>query len=96
MIEENEKKNSLEKLNEAFLDFTESVFGESGREFIEKTQTQVNEFNVAAIKAFVEFGDQILENTTMGDNEMIQKSSTTVKDLLRQFNLLEEESEEDF
>ena len=96
MTEENKKNNSLEKLNEAFLDFTEKVFGESGREFIEKTQTQVNEFNVAAIKAFVEFGDQILENTTMGENEMIQKSSTTVKDLLRQFNLLEEESEEDF
>ena len=95
MSEENEK-NTLEKLNKAFLDFTESVFGESGREFIEKTQTQVNEFNVAAIKAFVEFGDQILENTQLGENEMVQKSSNTVKDLLRQFNLLEEESEEDF
>ena len=95
MVEENEK-NTLEKLNTAFLDFTESVFGESGREFIEKTQTQVNEFNVAAIKAFVEFGDQILENTKMGENDMVQKSSNTVKDLLRQFNLLEEESEEDF
>jgi len=95
MSEENEKK-TLEKLNTAFLDFTESVFGESGREFIEKTQTQVNEFNVAAIKAFVEFGDQILENTQLGENEMVQKSSNTVKDLLRQFNLLQEESEEDF
>ena len=95
MAEENEK-NTLEKLNTAFLDFTESVFGESGREFIEKTQTQVNEFNVAAIKAFVEFGDQILENTQLGENEMVQKSSNTVKDLLRQYNLLEEESEEDF
>ena len=95
MTEENEK-NTLEKLNEAFLDFTENVFGESGREFIEKTQKQVNEFNVAAIKAFVEFGDEILENTQLGENEMIQKSSNTVKDLLRQFNLLEEESEEDF
>ena len=96
MAEENEKKNTLEKLNEAFLDFTENVFGESGREFIEKTQTQVNEFNVAAIKAFVEFGDQILDNTQLGENEMVLKSSTTVKDLLKQFNLLEEESEEDF
>ncbi len=95
MAEENEK-NTLEKLNTAFLDFTESVFGESGREFIKKTQTQVNEFNVAAIKAFVEFGDQILENTQLGENEMVQKSSNTVKDLLRQYNLLEEESEEDF
>ena len=95
MTEENEK-NTLGKLNEAFLDFTENVFGESGREFIEKTQKQVNEFNIAAIKAFVEFGDQILENTKLGENETIQKSSNTVKDLLRQFNLLEEESEEDF
>ena len=95
MTEENEK-NTLGKLNEAFLDFTENVFGESGREFMEKTQKQVNEFNVAAIKAFVEFGDQILENTQLGENEMVQKSSNTVKDLLRQFNLLEEESEEDF
>ena len=95
MTEENEK-NTLGKLNEAFLDFTENVFGESCREFIEKTQKQVNEFNVAAIKAFVEFGDQILENTKLGENETIQKSSNTVKDLLRQFNLLEEESEEDF
>ena len=95
MTEENEK-NTLEKLNEAFLDFTENTFGESGREFIEKTQKQVNEFNVAAIKAFVEFGDQIIENTKLGENEMVQKSSNTVKDLLRQYNLLEEESEEDF
>ncbi len=95
MTEENEK-NTLEKLNEAFLDFTENIFGESGREFMEKTQKQVKEFNVAAIKAFVEFGDQILENTQMGENEMVQKSSNTVKDLLRQFNMLEEESEEDF
>lgn len=95
MTEENEK-NTLEKLNEAFLDFTENVFGESGREFMEKTQKQVKEFNVAAIKAFVEFGDQILENTKLGENETVLKSSNTVKDLLRQFNLLEEESEEDF
>ena len=95
MTEEN-KKNTLEKLNEAFLDFTENVFGESGREFIEKTQKQVNEFNVAAIKAFVEFGDEILENTKLGENEVVRKSSDTVKDLLRQFNLLEEESEDDF
>jgi hypothetical protein len=95
MAEEKEK-NTLEKLNEAFLDFTENVFGESGREFMEKTQKQVNEFNVAAIKAFVDFGDQILENTKLGENEMVQKSSNTVKDLLRQYNLLEEESEEDF
>jgi len=95
MTEENEK-NTLEKLNEAFLDFTENAFGESGREFMEKTQKQVKEFNVAAIKAFIEFGDQILENTKLGENEMVQKSSNTVKDLLRQYNLLEEESEEDF
>ena len=95
MTEENEK-NTLEKLNEAFLDFTGNAFGESGREFMEKTQKQVNEFNVAAIKAFVEFGDQIIENTKLGENEMVQKSSNTVKDLLRQYNLLEEESEEDF
>ena len=95
-MDEEKEKNTLEKLNEAFLDFTENVFGESGREFMEKTQKQVNEFNVAAIKAFVDFGDQILENTKLGENEMVQKSSNTVKDLLRQFNLLEEESEEDF
>ena len=78
------------------MDFTENAFGESGREFMEKTQKQVKEFNVAAIKAFVEFGDQIIENTKLGENEMVQKSSNTVKDLLRQYNLLEEESEEDF
>lgn len=96
MTEENKKKNLFDELNDAFIDYTESVFGASGREFMEKTQKQVKEFNISAIKAFVAFGDQILADTKMGEIEVIQNSSDTVKDLLRQLKLLEEESEDDF
>ena len=91
-----EKKNVLKSLNDAFLDFSEQVFGKSGKDFLESTQNQINEFNVSAIRSFVEFTDQMIEDTKLKDNELVQKSHSTVKDLLRQFGVLEEESEDEF
>ncbi len=90
------KENILDKLNNAVVDMTEQVFGEQGKEFVVKTQSQVQEFNSAVIKSFVDFTDKVLESTKLNENEVVQKSSNTVKDLLRQLDLLEEELEDDF
>ena len=95
-MSEEKKKNIIEDLNKAVLDFSEKVFGEKGREFMSDTQKKVQEFNASAIKSFVEFSDKILESTKLDQNEIVQKASTNVKDLLRQVKLLEEESEDDF
>ncbi len=92
-----EKKDSIfDQLNSAVLDFTEQVFGKKGRDFLESTQRQIYDFNVGAVRAWVNFTDQILKETKLGENEIIQKSNSTVKDLLRQLKILEEEQEDDF
>ena len=96
MEEQPKKENVLDKLNSAVVDLTEKVFGEQGKDFVVKTQQQVHDFNSAMIKSFVDFTDKVLESTNLTQNEIIQKSSTTVKDLLKQMDLLEEEAEEDF
>jgi hypothetical protein len=93
---EEKKKNILEELNKAVLDLTEKVFGEKGKEFFENTQKQVKDFNAGVIKSFVDFTDKILESTKLNEKEIVQKSSSTVKDLLRQAGMLAEETEEDF
>ena len=89
-------KNVLSSLNSAILDMTEQIFGQDGREFLESTQTQIKEFNISAMRAWVNFADQVIEDTTLGENELVRKSNDTVKDLLRQVGVIEEESEEDF
>ena len=95
-MSEEKKKNIIEDLNKAVLDFSEKVFGEKGRDFMADTQKKVQEFNASAIKSFVEFSDKILESTKLDQNDIVQKASGNVKDLLRQIKLLEEESEDDF
>ena len=90
------KKNILSNLNSAILDMTEQIFGQDGREFLESAQNQVKEFNISAMRAWVNFADQVIEDTALGENELVRKSNDTVKDLLRQIGVLEEETEEDF
>ena len=90
------KKNILSDLNSAILDMSEQIFGADGREFLESAQTQIKEFNISAMRAWVNFADQVIEDTALGANELVRKSNDTVKDLLRQFGVIEEESEEDF
>ena len=92
-----EKKNDiLAKLNNSFKDLVKNVFGENGVEFITKTEKQVNELSAKAIKGFVDFSDNIITSMKLDQNEVVKKSQNTVKDLLRQAKLLEEESEDDF
>jgi hypothetical protein len=90
------KKNILSSLNSAILDMTEQIFGQDGREFLESAQLQIKEFNISAMRAWVDFADNLIEDTALGENELVRKSNDTVKDLLRQVGVLEEESEEDF
>ncbi len=93
---EEKKKNILAQLNDVILDFSENVFGKEGREFIETTQKQIHEFNVAAVRSFVDFTDNLISDTKLKENNMVKKSSSTIKDLLRQIGIIEEETEEDF
>lgn len=92
----NNKKNILEQLNKAVMDMTEQVFGAKGREFVENTQYQIKEFNLSAIRAWVNFTDKFLEDSKLIENELVKKTSSTVKDLLKQLKILEEDSEDDF
>ncbi|MHA1672497.1 MAG: hypothetical protein ACTSYI_02630 [Promethearchaeota archaeon] len=96
MSEENNRENLLEKINNAVLDMSEQVFGQKGREFVETTQYTMKEYNISAIRAWVNFTDKFLEDSKLIDNELVRKTNTTVKDLLKQFKVLEEDSEEDF
>ncbi|MHA1520889.1 MAG: hypothetical protein ACTSRK_11965 [Promethearchaeota archaeon] len=56
----------------------------------------MKEFNISAVRAWVNFTDKFLEDSKLIDNELVQKTNTTVKDLLKQFKVLEEDSEDDF
>lgn len=94
--EKKESKNVVDQLNNAFKDLVGKAFGDKGKEFIESVQKQTKEISTTAIKSFVDFTDKILESTKLKDKEIVKKSSNTVKDLLKQLGLMEEEKEEDF
>ena len=94
-MSEEKKENFLDKLNNSFVDFVGSVFGESGREFIESTQEKVSEFSSTSIKKFMEFSDSVLENLKLNENEQVVKAKDTVEDLLKQAGLLKDEYEEE-
>ncbi len=96
MSEEEEKKTVIDKLNSSLLDFAGSVFGESGREFIEKTQNQIKDFSSSSVKKFIEFSDSMLEKLNLNENEQVMKARDSVEDLLKQSGLLQEEDEEEF
>ena len=89
------KKNLLDQLNDAFVDFVGGAFGESGKEFIEETSEKIKDFSSQSIKKFMEFSDSVLENLKLTDNEQVMKARDSVEDLLKQAGFLEED-EEDF
>ena len=93
---EQKKPDILAQLNSSFKDLVKNVFGQNGLEFINKTEKQVNELSAKAIKGFVDFSDNMIVSMKLDQNEMVKKSQNTVKDLLRQLKLLEEEKEDDF
>ena len=85
-----EKPNDvLKKLNDNFQDFITGIFGES-------TVERLNEFSSQAIKTLVDFGDKVIETLNLAENDLVQKSSSQIKDLLKQTGLLEEDTEDDF
>lgn len=89
-----EKKNFLDKLNNSFIEFVESTFGESGKNFIEETSEKVKEFSSSSIKKFMEFSDSMIEKLSLTENEQVIKTRDTVEDLLKQAGLLVEDEEE--
>ena len=92
--EEREDQGILDKLNSQFTDFVGSVFGESGKEFIEETSEKVKEFSSSSIKKFMEFTDSLLENLNLSENEQVIKARDSVEDLLKQSGLLIEDEDE--
>ncbi len=94
-MSEEKKEKFLDKLNKSFVDFVGSVFGESGKEFIESTQEKVSDLSSKSIKKFMEFSDSVLENLKLNENEQVVKTRDTVEDLLKQAGLLKEENEEE-
>ncbi|MHA2008097.1 MAG: hypothetical protein ACXACO_11425 [Promethearchaeota archaeon] len=97
MMSDDEKENFIEKMNNAFTDFVGSVFGESGRDFIEETSEKIKDFSSEAIGKFMEFSDSMIDQLNLQDNEQVIKTRDSVEDLLKQAGLLKEgEEEEDF
>ncbi|MFX1394233.1 MAG: hypothetical protein ACFFAH_11725 [Promethearchaeota archaeon] len=97
MSEEGEEKEKiLDKINNAFVDFVGSVFGESGREWIKETQEKIKDFSSSSIKKFMEFSDDVLEKLNLHENESVIKTRDSIEDMLKQTGLLKEEEEEEF
>ena len=94
--EEREERNILDKLNSQFSEFVGSVFGESGKNFIEETSEKIKEFSSSSIKKFMEFSDGLLEKLNLNENEQVIKARDSVEDLLKQTGLLTEDDEEEF
>ncbi|MEJ2251025.1 MAG: hypothetical protein P8Y70_09345 [Candidatus Lokiarchaeota archaeon] len=90
-----EKKNFLDQLNDQFVDFVGSVFGESGKDFIKDTQEKVKDFSSQSIKKFMEFSDTMIENLNLKDNEQVIKTRDSIEDMLKQAGLLKDEYEEE-
>ena len=90
-----EKENFIDKMNNALKDFVGSVFGESGRDFIEETSEKVKEFSSEAIGKLMEFSDSMIEQLNLQENEQVIKARDSVEDLLKQAGLLKESEEEE-
>lgn len=90
-----EKKNVIDQLNDQFVDFVGSVFGESGKDFIKDTQEKVKDFSSQSIKKFMEFSDTMIENLNLQDNEQVIKTRDSIEDMLKQAGLLKDEFEEE-
>ena len=96
MSEEEGEEKLLDKINNAFVDFVGSVFGESGKEWVEETQEKIKDFSSSSIKKFIEFSDDVLEKLNLQENESVIKARDSIEDMLKQTGLLKEEEEEDF
>ena len=97
MIKLSDDENFIEKMNKSFASFVGSVFGDSGKDFIEETVEKVKDFSSQAIKKFVEFSDDVIEKLNLKDNEQVIKTRDSVEDLLKQSGFLKEDAdEEDF
>ncbi|MFX1339855.1 MAG: hypothetical protein ACFFDK_14680 [Promethearchaeota archaeon] len=94
--EEREERGILDKLNKSFSEFVGSVFGESGKNFIDETSEKIKEFSNTSIKKFMEFSDDLLEKLNLNENEQVVKARDSVEDLLKQTGLLIEDDEEEF
>ncbi|MFW9874550.1 MAG: hypothetical protein ACFFG0_15705 [Candidatus Thorarchaeota archaeon] len=96
MNEEGEEKEKfIDKVNKALGDFVGSVFGDSGRDFIEETSEKVKEFSTEAIGKLMEFSDSMIEQLNLQENEQVIKARDSVEDLLKQTGLLKESDEEE-
>ena len=93
--EEGEKENFIDKMNNALTDFVGSVFGESGRDFIEETSEKVKEFSSEDIGKLMEFSDSMINQLNLSDNDQVIKARDSVEDLLKQAGLLKESDEEE-
>ena len=71
MSEDEKRENLLEKINNAVLGMTEQIWGQKGREFVETTQNTMKEYNISAIRAWVNFTDKFLEDSKLIDNEFL-------------------------
>ena len=91
-----EDKKFLDKLNDSFLEFVGSAFGESMKESLEETQGKIKDFSSDAIKNFMEFSDSVLEQLNLHENEQVLKKKDSIEDMLKQAGLLKEEEEEEF
>jgi len=92
-MSEEQKDTIIEKLNNAVIDFTEKLFGESGKNFIQETQQKIKDFSSEAIKKFMEFGDTVIEKLNLQENEQIIKMKDSIENMLKQAGLLEEDEE---
>jgi hypothetical protein len=93
--EEGEEENFIDKMNKSFVDFVGSVFGESGKDFIEETSEKIKDFSSDAIGKFMEFSDSVIDQLNLRDNEQVVKARDSVEDLLKQSGLLKEDEDED-
>lgn len=93
---EGREEKILDKINNAFVDFVGSVFGESGKEWVQETQEKIKDFSSSSIKKFMEFSDDVLEKLNLHENESIIKTRDSIEDMLKQAGLLKEEEEEEF
>ena len=95
MNDEGEKENFIDKMNNAFVDFVGSVFGESGKDFIEETSEKIKEFSSDAISKFMEFSDSLIGSLNLQDNDQVIKARDSIEDLLKQSGFLKEDEEEE-
>ena len=90
-----EKENIIEKLNKSLVDLVSKVFGDSGKNFIEKTQEKVKDFSSQSIRKFMDFTDSVLTKLNLSENQQVIKAKDTIEDLLKQAGILKDQYEED-